>query len=137
MKVFIASSKSFYGEIKRVKEELESMGHDITLPNSYDDPLSEAKIKSYGKERHSEWKAGMFRLQNEKIGRCDAILVLNLKKGDQEGYIGGSVLLEMFRAWELGKKIYLYNPIPKNMLEDEIEGLSPIVINRDLSMVKQ
>jgi hypothetical protein len=77
----------------------------------------------------------MFRLQNRKVESNDAILVLNLRKGDVDNYIGGSVLLEMFRAWELGKKIYLYNPIPDNMLKDEIDGLDPIVINRDLSLI--
>jgi len=45
------------------------------------------------------------------------------------------VLLEMFKAWELGKKIFLYNPIPNNMLKDEIQGINPIVINGNLEQI--
>ena len=136
MKVFIVSSKHFYGEVGEIKEALESLGHSVTLPNSYDDPSTEQKSRELGPEHHRKWKAEMFRLQNSKVESNDAILVLNLKKGDVDNYIGGSVLLEMFKAWELGKKIYLYNPIPNNMLKDEIEGLDPIIINHDLSLIK-
>ena len=136
MKVFIVSSKHFYGEVGEIKEALESLGHSVTLPNSYDDPSTEQKSRELGPEHHRKWKAEMFRLQNSKVESNDAILVLNLKKGDVDNYIGGSVLLEMFKAWELGKKIYLYNPIPDNMLKDEIEGLDPIIINHDLSLIK-
>ena len=136
MKVFLVSSKHFYGKVGEIKEALEALGHSVTLPNSYDDPSTEEKSRALGPEHHRKWKAEMFKLQNSKVESNDAILVLNLKKGEVDNYIGGSVLLEMFRAWELGKKIYLYNPIPDNMLKDEIDGLNPIVINRDLSLIR-
>jgi hypothetical protein len=136
MKIFIVSSKHLYHNVVEIKQELERKGNVITLPNSYDDPLMEEKAKANGKEHHEQFKAEMFRLQNRKIEDNDAILVLNFKKGEQENYIGGSVFLEMFKAWELGKKIYLYNPIPNNMLKDEIEGFGPIIIDRDLDKVK-
>ena len=136
MKIFIVSSKHLYHKVDEVKRALERSGHVITLPNSYDDPQMEEKTKAAGKEPHEQFKASMFRLQNRKIEENDAILVLNLRKGEQENYIGGSVFLEMFKAWELGKKIYLYNPIPDNMLKDELEGFSPIVIHGDLSKIE-
>lgn len=135
MKIFIVSSKHLYHKVEEIKTELERRGHKITLPNSYDDPLMEEKVRAKGKEHHEQFKADMFRLQNKKIEDNDAILVLNFKKSEQDNYIGGSVFLEMFKAWELNKKIYLYNPIPTNMLKDEIEGFSPIIINGDLSKI--
>ncbi len=111
------------------------MGHIITLPNSYEDPLMEEKMRSLSKKYHNEWKAQMFRLLIKKVNDNDAILVLNFKKKEQENYIGGAVFIEIFKAWELGKKIFLYNPIPDNMLKNEIEAFDPIVINGDLSRV--
>lgn len=42
----------------------------------------------------------------------------------------------MFKAFELGKKIFLYNDIPDGMLRDEILGIEPILIRQDLSLVK-
>ncbi len=133
MKIFICSSKHFYHKVEEIKKELEKKGHRITLPNSYEEPLMEEKMRNEG--NHDIWKAKMFRLQNKKVEENDALLVLNFRKDEQENYIGGSVLLEMFKAWELGKKIFLYNPIPNNMLKDEIQGINPIVINGNLEQI--
>lgn len=135
MKIFIVSSKHLYHKVEEIKDELERLGHVITLPNSYDDPSMEEKTKAKGKEEHEKFKAEMFELQNKKIEANDAILVLNFKKGEQDNYIGGSVLLEMFKAWELGRKIYLYNPVPNNMLKDEIEGFGPVIIDGNLKKI--
>lgn len=43
---------------------------------------------------------------------------------------------EMFKTFDLGKKIFLYNPIPESMLKDEIIGFGPVIINRDLTRIK-
>jgi len=135
MKIFLIASKHLYDKVPNVKEFLENQGHIITPPNSFDDPMQEERIKQKDKEYHIKWKGDMLRLQNQKVEENDAVLVLNYKKKDTENYIGGSVLLEMFKAWELNKKIFLINPIPDNMLKDEIEGLNPIILNGDLSKI--
>ena len=41
MKILIVCSKKFYPEIKDIKKKLEKRGHEISLPNSYEDPLAE------------------------------------------------------------------------------------------------
>ena len=53
-----------------------------------------------------------------------------------KNYIGGATFLEMYDAFRLGKKIYLYNDIPNGMLFDEIEGFGPIIIKGDLNLIK-
>ena len=136
MKIFLIASKHNYDRVLPIREELEKSGHIITPPNSFDDPMQEERIKSEDKKYHIKWKGDMLRLQNQKVEENDAILVLNYKKNDTENYIGGSVLLEMFKAWELNKKIFMMNPVPENMLKDEIEGLNPTIINGDLSLIK-
>ena len=40
-------------------------------------------------------------------------------------------------GFNLNKKIYLYNDIPKGILYDEIEGFAPVIINGDLSKIKE
>lgn len=135
MKLFICCSKAFYSQIPPIKENLEKNGHIITLPNSYDNPGRENEMHERGAKEHSEWKASMIRLQAEKIKANDAILVLNFEKNGQANYIGGATFLEMFKAFELGKKIFLYNPIPVGMLKDEILGFNPILIDQDLSKI--
>lgn len=136
MKIFICASKHLYGHIKDIKDILEKNGHVITLPNSYDDPSKEEKMKNLGDDEHIKWKADMLRLQKEKVKANDAVLVLNMEKNGQKNYIGGATFLEIYVAFELGKKIYLYNPIPENILKDELIGMSPTIINGNLDLIK-
>lgn len=89
-----------------------------------------------GSEVHSKWKGEMFKHSIEIIQKCDAILVLNFDKGDYKNYIGGATFLGMYDAFRLHKKIFLFNNIPKGILEDEIDGFCPIVINGDLSRIE-
>jgi hypothetical protein len=136
MNIFICASKHCYGAIPEVKDQLEAAGHMVTLPNSFDNPMQEEDIKSMTPEKHQAWKADMLRLQVEKVASNDAILVMNMDKNDQKNYIGGSTFLEIFKAWELGKKIFLYNEIPEGMLKDELVGMGPVVLCGDLSKLK-
>ena len=137
MKIFICCSKHFYDKVDSIKKELEKEEHEITLPNSFDKPFMEEEVRNLGKEQHAKWKGEMLRLQEEKIRNNDSILVLNFEKNGQANYIGGATFLEMFKAWELKKELYLFNPIPDNILKDEILGFSPIIINGDLSKLKK
>lgn len=133
MKIFLICSKAFYGKIPPIKEALERMGHEITLPNAYDDPGTEARYREMGQKEHSEWKASMLRHSEHVIKGVDSVLVLNFEKGGQENYIGGATFLEMYDAFRLGKKIYMYNNIPSGMLKDEIEGFEPTLLHQDLA----
>lgn len=135
MNIFLCCSKHFYGKIPPVKEQLEKLGHKITLPNSYDNPLKELEMKSMGEEAHRQWKARMIRLQEQKIAANDAILVLNFEKNGFKNYVGGATFLEIFKAFELKKKIFLHNPIPEGILHDEIKGMGALVVNGDLKKI--
>lgn len=140
MKILIICSKKFYSKIEEVKKILEEKNNEVFLPNCYDDPTAEQKMWDLGKEEHQKFKAKMYKQSEETISKMDAVLVLNLDK-EKEGeifknYIGGATFLEMYDAFKLGKKIYLYNDIPNGMLFDEIEGFGPIIIKGDLNLIK-
>ena len=111
------------------------MGYEITLPNSYDNPGLEAEMHAVGDKEHAQWKAGMLRLQKQKVADCEAILVLNFEKNGLANYIGGATFLEMYMAFELGQTIFLYNDIPDGILHDEICSFEPVLINQDLALV--
>lgn len=139
MKIFVICSKKFYSEIENIKNKLEKMGHIIFLPNCYDAPDTEAKIRKLGKEEHQKFKAEMYKQSEETIKGVDAVLVLNFNK-EKDGqilknYIGGATFLEMYDAFRNNKRIYLYNEISEGMLYDEIVGFSPIIINGDLEII--
>lgn len=135
MKIFICASKYNYGYVPEIKKDLESLGHIITVPNSYDEPMKEEEIKKLGVDEHSKWKGAMIKMQKEKVDANDCILVLNFDKNGQKNYIGGATFLEIFRAFDTGKKVYLYNPIPDSNFKDELIGMSVEVINGDLSKI--
>jgi len=135
MKIFVCCSKYLYGKIPEIKRILEEKGHEIILPNSYKEPLKEEEMKKIGKEEHIKWKSNMINAQEEKVKQSDSLLVLNLEKNGQQNYIGGATFLEIFQAWKFGKKVFLYNPIPDNILKDELTAINPIIINGDLSKI--
>ena len=136
MKILIICSKRFYGNIPNIKDELEQKNIQVFLPNCYDDPKTEEKMWNLGREKHQEFKAQMYKQSEKTIKNMDAVLVLNFDKITDEkiekNYIGGATFLEIYDAFRLNKKIYLYNDIPEGMLYDEIQGFAPIIINGDL-----
>ena len=139
MKILIICSKNFYSKIEEIKDYLESKGIEVFMPNCYDDPGTEERMKSLGEKEHREFKARMYKQSEEMISNMDAVLVLNFDKNKNgviyNNYIGGATFLEMYDAFRLNKKIYLYNDIPSGMLYDEIELFSPIIINGNLDLI--
>lgn len=141
MKILIICSKRFYENIPNIKKKLEQKNIQVFLPNCYDDPKTEERMWNLGKEIHQKFKAQMYKQSEETIKNMDAVLVLNFDKTTNEtiekNYIGGATFLEIYDAFRLNKKIYLYNDIPEGILYDEIQGFAPIMINGDLSKVKE
>lgn len=135
MKIFICCSKYNYHHIHNIKEALEKIGHVITLPNSFDKPMCEEEMKTKGEKSHADWKAKKLKEQLEKIKDNEALLILNFDKGDKTNYIGGATFLEMYEAFKLEKKIFLYNPLSESILSDEIRAFKPIIINGDLKKI--
>lgn len=136
MKIFITASKLFYDKVDEIIPKLIAAGHKVTPPNGYDSPGEEANIQKLNPSKYQKWKANMIKKDGKTVSVNDAILVLNFEKKGQKNYIGGSTFLEMFKAFDLSKKIFIYNPIPNSMLTDEIIGFGPIVINGNLDLIK-
>ena len=140
MKILIICSKKFYPRIKDIKETLESNNHEIFLLNTYDNPKLEEEMWNQGEEAHKEFKARMFKASEEKIKNVDAVLVLNFDK-EKDGlllknYIGGATFLEMYDAFRMNKKIFMYNDIPDGMLYDDLKRMNPTIVHDDVDMIK-
>jgi len=134
MKIFIVCSKAFYNRIPPYKEKLEQLGHEVILPNCYENPETESLYR--GTDNHASWKAKMIKQSEEKIKNLDAILTLNFDKNGVSNYIGGATFLEIYDAFRLGKKIFFVNDIPEGILKDELIGFSPIIIKDNLELIK-
>jgi len=136
MRILIICSKVFYKDIEPIKEKLEKIGHIVELPNSYYEPDAEKKSWELGEKEHSEFKARMFKMSSERIETMDAVLTLNFDKNGKKNYIGGATFIELYEAFIMNKKIFLYNEIPEGMLYDEISGFSPVILKGDLNLVQ-
>ena len=133
MRILLICSKAFYHKLSEYKNDLESLGHEVYMPNCWDAPETEAKFR--GTSEHHLFKAKMFRQSEETIKNMDAVLVLNFNKNGQENYIGGATFLEIYDAFRMNKKIYFVNDIPNNMLKDELIGFNPIIVGEDLRKI--
>ena len=136
MKIFIISSKVFYDKIPDIKKELEGLGHVVTLPNCFEDPGTEARMRDLGESEHANFKSEMIKKSEKEILGQDSVLVLNFEKNGVQNYIGGATFLEMYDAFRLNKKIFLWNNIPEGILKDEIIGFKPIQIMGDIQKIK-
>ncbi len=136
MKIFLICSKRFYSLIPPIEEKLRELGHELTFPNTYRDGGLEDRIRAVSEKDRAEWKSTMFEKSLKSVELNDAVLVLNFDKGDYKNYVGGATFIEMYDAFRLNKKIFMYNPIPEGILADEIGGFCPKIINGDLSEIK-
>jgi predicted RNA-binding protein with PUA domain len=142
MKIVICASLDFTPKVKEVANQLSEQGHKITIPKTSEMILNGEvtleqiiKEKENGKISKRVIKQNSFKYYFEKIKEADAILVLNFKKKDIEGYIGRSTFLEMGFAHVLGKKIFLLNKIPDMNYRDEISAMEPVILEGNLSRI--
>lgn len=146
MKITICGSIAFYEEMKKIKADLEKMGHEVDLPPSElkDNSGNNISVQEYYKLRRSEtdneswiWRRKKEAIEKhfDKIAWGDCVLIANYEKNGVKGYVGANTLIEMGLALYLDKKIFLLNPIPEISYKEEILGLEPIVLNGDLNKI--
>ena len=139
MKIFIVCSTDFYNKVESIKKQLEKNGHDIILPNLYEQRNNKIEAEDLawqnGYIAHTKFKVKMYNLSREKIKKIDALLVLNFDKNERKNYIGGATFLEMYNAFLENKKIYLLNEIPLGDLHDEISGFNPTILYGNLNLI--
>ncbi len=136
MTITICGSMKFAKQMFEVKNRLEQLNHKVHLPKDCELFIDNDSIKE---NVDFLLKGDYIQSHFDKIEKSNSILVLNYKKNNIEGYIGGNTLMEMAVSKHLKKKIYFLNKIPhKNDLgyATEIEGLQPVVINSNLELIK-
>ena len=139
MKIMIICSTSFYDKIEPIKTYLEKKGFLLKMPNCYDNPVVSSDYETMSSEEYKNFFKKMYFDSRKAISEIDAVLVLNytkIKNGQEYlNYIGASTFLEMYEAFMQGKKIYMLNDYPSNMLYDEIKGFNPIILNGNLDLI--
>ncbi len=144
MKIVICGSINVTYKIKEVADELLKLGHEVEIPfyskkilsgdASFDEFLK-TKEKFGDKKFREEAKEDLIKRYFYLIKNSDAVLAVNVDKNGIKNYIGGNTFLEMGFAHILDKPIYLLHEIPDVGYKDEIEAMSPIIIDGDLSKI--
>lgn len=132
-KCFIVCSKDNYHNIPLIEKFLKENGIIPIMPNSYDEPYKENKMrKCMG---YADWKSDMIKHSAEVIKDIDFLLVLNITTKKGINYIGGATLLEMYEGFRQNKPIFILNPLSSNMFYDELVGLKTICLNGDIKNI--
>jgi len=148
MKITICGSTAFIKEMEDVAAQLKNLGHEAEFPpvKFTDGDGKEWHTLDYYQFKKTQPFNNPAFLNNhsqrihdhfDKVEWADVILVANYDKSGVANYIGPNTLMEMGLAFHLGKPIFLLNPIPDVHWKEEIVGMRPIVINRDLRQLKK
>lgn len=133
MKIFIVCSKKFYEKVLRVRDILVEQKHEVILPNCFEDPEKELRLKEENQEGHATFVQEQLKISEDKVAECDAILVYNGTWKDDSHYIGGATFLEMFMAYSAGKQIYIYQSLTEDKFTDEVMGFNPVILEKDFA----
>jgi len=120
-----------------VRNQLLELGHEVTVSDFVDSMLGKTAeeqetIKIQQKNNEDAMRKDCKRLEN-----ADAVLVVNFDKNGITNYIGGNTFLEIGYAHILGKKIFMFNPVPEiPVYNTELKAFKPVVFNGDFSLIK-
>lgn len=139
MKITICGSITFMDEMKSLEKELKKLGFsEVLIPIGFGENDKSIKEKmTTVEDGQRKIDLDLINMHWNKILKSDCILVANYEKKNTPGYVGGNTFLEMGFAFVTGKSIFLLNPIPDMPYTSEMEGMQPIVINNDLSKIKE
>ncbi|MDD5145276.1 MAG: hypothetical protein PHF44_00255 [Candidatus Pacebacteria bacterium] len=141
MKITLCGSVKFAKNIVEIYRQLEKLGHTpmmhekmFGIADGTAKEIIDGIAKDHAKLKRQE---GFIKWWYNCIKSGDAILVCNFDKNGIKNYIGGNTLMEIGFAHVNDKKVFLLNPIPKDVsYTAEIEAMTDVILNGDLSKIK-
>ena len=140
MKILILCAEEFNFHVEKTQSDLEALGHQVYLPNQIKAKNTENYYERLGVGAYRSFRQILFEVCSETIQAVDAILVLNYTKNDSltvtNGYVDGTIFLEMYEAFMHNKKIFMVNSVYSSVIEREIMMFNPTFIEGDLRSIK-
>lgn len=102
----------------RTAEKLQGFGYETEQPQST--------------QGSSVTRRSLLDAHFAKIDESDAILVVNATQENETTHIGASTLMEIAHAYSQGLEVFVLNSITESDYSDEVNAVSPIVLNGDL-----
>lgn len=123
-KITLCASTTFFDKLATISDALAARNHTIHFPPIWN--WTQESEKEIAKVQHD-----LMKIQFENIGQSDAIYVANYEKNGIKNYIGGSVFLEIGKAFDMGIPVFLMNDVPNMSYSDEIRAMKPYTIGKD------
>lgn len=136
--ITICASAFFYKEVLEIEKTLKRLGFKILIPVTAkrmkkSGDFNVANYKIWEKTGDYTRKTYLMNEHFKKVLLADAILVINNKKNEIYGYIGGNVLMEMVLAFHYKKPIFILNSISDTLsIQEEVYGLRPIFLQGNI-----
>ena len=138
--IAVVSSIAFYKQVIDIRDQIKKLGLDPVVPKLalLMEQTGDFNLKSHLSTFYSgnfiKGKTKAIRDHFNEIASSDCLLVVNLPKHNQDGYIGPNVLMEMGLAFYLKKPIFIWQNLPKaSPFADEISAMEPIFIHQNLA----
>lgn len=137
--ITLCSSASMYEKLIQIEKDLVKLGFNVLVPvtarkmeEAGDFNITGEKVWMSDPSQFHQ-KTALMDTHFKKVEEGDAVLVVNLDKGDVKGYIGGNVLMEMMLAYWLKKPIYVWKKVdPEHPFYEEVLGMNVKFLNEDL-----
>lgn len=134
MIITLCGSLKFFDKMLDIRVQLENMGHTVLMPTKV--PGVDYWSIDNANRIEEKKKGGFIRGHARKIDLADAVLVVNVTKGDTQYYVGANAFSELIYAHITDKQIYFLNPIPDQpYILDEVRAVESVVLNGDLSKI--
>ena len=141
MRITLCGSMRFADRIVEIFNKLKELGHE---PLMHDDvfgiadgtakEIIDGMSTDHGKTKR---KHNYIKWWHNCIKSGDAVLICNFDKNGVKNYVGGNTLMEIAFAHVNDKKVFLLNPIPKDVpYTDEIKAMADVVLDGDLRKIK-
>lgn len=131
---------AFVKDMVNLQKELIKLGHQADLPVGTKPHLKDPNFVD-DLDGNLEYciKNDVMRKNFKFISEHDAIVIVNNRRNDTDGYIGVSALMELGVSHYLGKKIFIYNQIPHHSTArwaHEVSIMQPTILKGDLTKIK-
>lgn len=141
MTITICGSITFAPKLVEIYHKLKELGHEPKMHKymfGIADGTAHELLKEIKKEHSSaKRKYNLIKWWHDSIKESDAVLICNFDKGHIKNHIGGNTLMEIGFAHVNDKKVFLLNPIPKDISYiDEIKAMTDTILNGNLKLIK-
>ena len=139
MKIMLVGSMKFVHDMVAAKKKLDELGHQAFVPIGSEPHLTDdGFVENLDDNLAFCIENNIMKRNFDLVRESDAILVLNKRRNEIDGYIGISALMEMAVAHHLNKKIFLLNDVPdhsQHRWAQEVRIMQPTVVNGDLTRI--